>query len=95
MQKVPSKKQPILPGKNNDRIIQLHAMPLAVQCTNLIKNGNSKLIRIADIRDIRRGQNSNAVDLLGKDSLIADRSFSIVYFDGSKYGTLSLSKRLI
>jgi hypothetical protein len=96
MVKVPSKKQPIIStAKNNDRIIQLNAMPLAVQCTNPGKNGKAKLIRVADIRDIRRGQNTNAFELFGKDPGMADRSFSIIYFDGSKYGTLNLSKQIV
>jgi hypothetical protein len=97
MVKVPSKKiLPIQnPVKSNERSIQLLAIPLAVECINPFKVGKSKLIFVSDIRDIKRGQNTSAFELFGKDPFLEDRSFSVIYFDGVKYGTLSLSKHLI
>jgi phosphatidylinositol phospholipase C delta len=41
------------------------------------------------IREIRRGQNTKAFELHGKESSLDARSFSITYFDDIKYGTLN------
>jgi hypothetical protein len=92
MGKVPNKQPIPIPGKSNVRIIQLISLPLAIQCTNPGKAGKSKIILISDIREIRRGQNTKAFELFGKSSLLEDRSFSIIFYDGVKYATLNLGK---
>jgi phosphatidylinositol phospholipase C delta len=45
------------------------------------------------IREIRRGQNTKAFELHGKDLSLESRSFSVVYFDDVKYGTLNFIAR--
>lgn len=89
MLKIPNKVKG-LKGKNNYRIVQLNTMPLAVSYSNPGKSRSKrKQVLLLDLREIRRGQATSAFELYGKDPLLETRSFSIIYFDGRKYGSLN------
>jgi hypothetical protein len=94
-----------IPGKASsraqERFVRVELSPLRllwdskkqIPRTCMICFSYPYLVRFDCIREIRTGQNTKSFELHGKDSSLKSRSFSVVYFDDVKYGTLNFIAR--
>ncbi|KAJ3221368.1 1-phosphatidylinositol 4,5-bisphosphate phosphodiesterase delta-4 [Clydaea vesicula] len=85
--KIPNKKSSFFSEKPTERLVKIDELPLQISWQS--KKNEFSSVDFNSVREIRRGQNTKAFEYYGKRPELEDRSFSVIYFDGIKYGMLN------